>query len=372
MKSILLASASVVAFAGAAMAEVTFSGDATLGYNDDSNDIENVGFYWSANVAVTLSQTLNNGLTATATFDFDVADDNDDEDLGQSLASGGYLLELASESSSLQFGNVEFAAVDHWNTGGAQLTSDGFSERDDETVLRGNITYGGVEASLSYIVADDNGDPVSDDLDQLSIGASATFGNFNVGLAYQEEADTAVVDADGDGDGFNPDSIFGISAGTTFGGADVLLTYAQNTTDDTDSIGVSVSYPFGPVALRGWIASNSDHDDLSYGIRAIYTADAFSVTAIYESRGDTDPIRWSLEGSYDVGNGITVFAGVLGRDVWAGEAFYVAGEMELGENSTLLVSYVDADDTNAGYLADDEVGANAYQNGITAEVTFTF
>lgn len=368
MKSILLASASVVAFAGAAMAEVTFSGDATLGYNDTPTDEDaQEGFYWDSNLAITLSQTLNNGLTATATVDFDLSDDNLGDD---PLVGTDFLLELASESSSLQFGAVEFAAIDHWGTNGAQLTADGFSERDGETVLRGNISYGGVDASISYVVADADGTPVADDLEQLALGASATFGSFNVGLAYQEESDdaTAVWGAD-----FNTNQVFGISAGTTFGGADVLLTYAQESGSvDRDSIGVSVSYPIGPVALRGWIASNSDHDDLSYGIRAIYSADAFSVTAIYESRGDTDPIRWSLEGSYDVGNGITVFAGVLGRDAWAGEAYYVAGEMELGENASLLVSYVDADDTNAGYLADDEVGANEYQNGLTAEVTFTF
>ncbi len=56
MKQLLLASASVFAFAGAAAAEVTFAGTATLGYNDD--DIlaisdDNVGFYWDATVAVT-------------------------------------------------------------------------------------------------------------------------------------------------------------------------------------------------------------------------------------------------------------------------------------------------------------------------------
>ena len=37
MKSILLASASVFAFAGAAAAEVSFSGSAALGYNDDAH-----------------------------------------------------------------------------------------------------------------------------------------------------------------------------------------------------------------------------------------------------------------------------------------------------------------------------------------------
>ena len=52
MKSILLTTTAIVAFAGAAFADghtsVGFSGDASLGHNDD---IEN-GFYWDVNVDV--------------------------------------------------------------------------------------------------------------------------------------------------------------------------------------------------------------------------------------------------------------------------------------------------------------------------------
>ena len=88
MKSILLASVSVVAFAGAAAAEVTFGGSATLGYNDTVED----NFYWSGNLAVTMSQELNNGLTAGVTFDGDVADNN----RGQAYTTGGFTLSLST------------------------------------------------------------------------------------------------------------------------------------------------------------------------------------------------------------------------------------------------------------------------------------
>ena len=362
MKSILLASASIVAFAGAAAAEVSFGGEATLGYNDTAEG-DNDGFYWDANLAVTLSQALNTGLTAKATFDFDVAD----HDNGSDLVSGGYLLELASENSSLQFGDVEYAAISVWNTAGAWLIEDDFSEVDGETVLRGNVNYNGVDARISYLVADPDGNEY-DDLEQLSLGAKAAFGNFNLALAYQDESPAAV------GRDLHPEEVFGLTAGTTFGGATVVLSYANNLTDEEDSIGLSVAYPVGPLSLRGWVASNSVNDDLSYGLRAIYSADAFSVTANVESRGDVDPIRWNLEGSYNVGNGITAYAGILGRDVWSDEVYYVAGEMDLGNGAALLVSYADADaaGTSAGYINDDEVGAREYQVGLTAEVSFTF
>lgn len=368
MKSILLASASIVAFAGAAAAEVTFGGDAKLGYNDTEAG-DNDGFYWDANLAVTLSQALNNGLTAKATFKWDINDEHTGEAAERVPSTGSYLLELASENSSLQFGDVEYAAISVWNTAGAVHAYDNFSEVDGETVLRGNVNYSGVDARISYAVADTDGEDLGA-LEQLSLGAKATFGNFNLALAYQEESEAVT----GNGD-FNGDEIFGLTAGTTFGGATVVLSYTSNTTDDADSIGVSVGYPVGPVSLRGWIVSESEFDDLSYGLRAIYSADAYSVTANVEQRANAageDMGRWNLEGSYKVGNGLTAYAGILGRDVWEGEAYYVAGEMDLGNGAALLVSYADADETNAGYIADDEVGAREYQNGLTAEVSFTF
>ena len=62
MKKILLSSAAIALLAGAASAEVTWSGDAEIGYNDDWND----GAYYDAGLTVNLSQELNNGWTASA------------------------------------------------------------------------------------------------------------------------------------------------------------------------------------------------------------------------------------------------------------------------------------------------------------------
>ena len=74
MKRILLASASIVAFAGAASAEITFNGEASLGYNDTEAESdgttggdEDRGFYWDAELGITMSQELDNGLVAAAT-----------------------------------------------------------------------------------------------------------------------------------------------------------------------------------------------------------------------------------------------------------------------------------------------------------------
>ncbi len=63
MKRILLTSTALVAFAGAAAADVTWSGTAGLGYNDDIDD----GFYVDGDLDVTMSQELDNGVTVSGT-----------------------------------------------------------------------------------------------------------------------------------------------------------------------------------------------------------------------------------------------------------------------------------------------------------------
>ena len=345
MKRILLASASIVAFAGAAAAEITFSGEATLGYNDTDNLLvgdDNIGFYWDASIDVTMSKALDNGLTASATFGLNVVDGN----LGEDVASSDYVLSLTSDTAGLYFGNTEFAAQKHWVSAG-DMESDGFSEEDGETVLRGDITYGGVNTSVSYAV---NGEV----LEQLSLGADATFGTISVAFGYQADANPEYAGA---GPDFNGNEVMGISVGTSFAGADVRLAYAQDPNQET--IAVKVSYPFGPVTLGASYAMESVADDF-WEISADYVSGPIAVNANIDSGDD-----WELTGSYDVGNGITAYAGVVD----AGDDMYVAGSVALGEGATLLVSYVNTGDTSN---ADDEIGPNDYQEGATVELGFKF
>ena len=353
MKRILLASASIVAFAGAAAAEITYKGEATLGYNDTDNTAvvdDNIGFYWDASIDVTMSQALDNGLTAAATFGLNVVDNN----LGETVTSSDYVLSLTSDTAGLYFGNTEFAAQKHWVSAG-DMESDGFSEEDGETVLRGDITYGGVNASVSYAV---NGEA----LEQLSLGADATFGTISVAFGYQEDANP---EYSGAGPDFNGNEVMGISVGTSFGGADVRLAYAQEGgTQDRSTIAVKVSYPLGPVTLGASYALEDDALDATvedfWEISADYVSGPIAVNANIDSTED-----WELTASYDVGNGITAYAGVVD----AGDDMYVAASVALGGDATLLVSYVDTGDTSN---ADDEIGPNAYQEGATVELGFKF
>ncbi|NCO86689.1 MAG: porin [Rhodobacterales bacterium] len=340
MKSILLASASVIAFAGAAAAEVSFGGSATLGYNDDINN----GIYWEGDLSVSLSQELDNGLTAAASFGLNITAD----DLtGDTVTSEDFAISLTSESAGLHFGVVDTATQRLWSAPDG-MAADVFAEEGDwgDAQLRGDITYGGVDASISYGVA-------AGELVGLQVAATATFGNFNLGAAYQDADSNAAAGAVSGTDSF------GVSLGTSFSGADVTLAYVDNG-DDT-SIGIGASYPVGPVTVGAYYAVNDPSDD-AWGLTADYASGPLTVSAFYDVVG-TDGV-FGVEGSYDVGNNITALFGVIDN----GDAYYVAANVDMGGGASLLVSYAQDDNDPAN----DAIGDPEYLHGITAEVGLSF
>lgn len=366
MKSILLASVSVVAFAGAAAAEITFAGSATFGYNDDPYG-DNEGFYWESDLALSLTQALNNGLTAGVTFDIDIADDDDADGLGNPLDSSGFVLFLESEQAGIYFGDTSFAAQKFWFEDNVdEMAGDGFSEQDGEVVLRGDITYGTVAASLSYTVADTLGERPAGDVDQLSLGAGFQVGGYSFTVAYQEESDAAagVAGVYSAYDDFNTDSIFGVAMIAQLIGVDAVIAYASNLTAEHNSLGIAVSYPVGPFALNAYYVAEDGPlaDEDAWGVGAFYENGPINVEAAYKSTNGEDDSR--IEATYDLGNGILLWGGLTS----GGDDYYVATTLDLGGGAQLLVSYaVDDDDSE-----DDEVGNPALQKGATVELTLAF
>lgn len=345
MKRILLASASIVAFAGAAAAEVIFGGSATLGYNDTVEE----EFYWDSNLGVTFTQELDNGLTAGVSFDFDIADRN----LGTGLSSGGFVLSLTSDMGGLYFGDVDPVGDSEWGGVGGSAVA-GFNDKDVhfdvaefEAMLRGEVMFGGIEGFVSFGVDTDGVGLATADVDAMQIVVKGSFGNFNGTLAYQEE--------------FGPTpEILALSVGTSFVGADVTLAYETDQTES--SIGVGLSYPIGPVTAGAYYTSNEIADD-SFGVSADYASGPIAVSAFYDvDQGDDG--SFGVEGSYDVGSGIMIMAGLVDN----GDAYYVAGTYDLGGGASLLVAY--ADDSNNAL--NDEIGDPGYMAGITAELSLSF
>ena len=129
---------------------------------------------------------------------------------------------------------------------------------------------------------------------------------------------------------------------------------------------MAVSYPVGPVTLGAYYNMESVEGTDEFGISAGYASGAIAVDVAY-SDDEADGEDWSIDASYDVGNGLKVWAGVVD----AGEDFYVAGTMDLGGGASLLVSYADDGDADEP-AGDNDIGAQDLQVGATAAVSFSF
>lgn len=369
MKSILLASASIVAFAGAAMAQsITFGGSAELGFNDEEED----GFFYSADLDVTFSTTIDNGLTATATFTLPIASDN----LGNTSigVDDNYVLSLASEGfGGLYFGDTSFAAEKHWDAGFA-MASDGFSEQDNETVLRGDGVLNDWELSVSAIIADADNDRSGsggsgrDYLDQISIGGSGSFGNFLIDLAYQEESsigaglaygdETVATSAgvyDSNNEDFNPNELLAAAVGATYGGADLKFAVARDNTADTTSYGVLVRYPVGPVAVYGSYTFEPDFADDSWKVGADYESGAITASVYYESEIGVED--FGIEAGYAYDENTNIYVGYIDSD-----GAYAGARIGVGSNAYVEASYAEFTDA----------GPTEFRQGTTLMVGLTF
>jgi len=372
MKSILLTTTAIVAFAGAAFADghtsVGFSGDASLGHNDD---IEN-GFYWDVNVDVKASATLDNGLTATASAELNVASD-DTANANTTAEFDELKIVLSTSNISLSFGDIDPAAESNWGGVSGDSTI-GFNDKDVhlnggtsalfDAIFAVEANVSGVTAALSYGVALDETAPNGKSIDALQLYATGAFGMVTVEGAYQGEI------------GDNGRSLMGLSASTTVAGATITGAYLgeSGTADEESSIGLGVSYPVGPVTLAGYYSMNDVAED-SYGVSAAYADGPIAVNAYYEFDGNTDATdeatEFGVEGSYDTGLGLTVLAGYISTEVGTADATaqtYAAGVYDLGGGANILVSYAE-NEANAG---DDEIGDPEYLSGTTVKVSFKF
>jgi hypothetical protein len=387
MKSILLTTTALVAFAGAAAAgghtSINIVGNTELGYNTSDpstesqaevffNDDED-GLYLNLDIDFDMNAELDNGVSAQVTFELDLVNDT----TGGSVAADEFLAALRTPNATLYIGETQFAAESLWKSAG-DMESDGFSEADEEIVLRADFGFGNYDASVSVLTRDTSNVFIGGDdnydrgYDQLSLGFAGDIGMFSVSAAYQEESQyDAAIDTGTDdeynpernGD-FNTDEIWGLSGSVNFSGADVTLAYVNNTTDDENSTGIKVAYPFGPLSTEVYYVSESNGDD-NWGINVGYVSGPISLEADYQD--DQGAEKWALEGGYEIGEGFSVFAGTVNDNGEDGD-YYVGADYALGAGSSLLVSYAVDEDGDQ----EDEIGTNDYQNGTTFQLSFSF
>ncbi|MEM1373993.1 MAG: porin [Pseudomonadota bacterium] len=364
MKRILLASTAIVAFAGAAAADghaedgVSFSGDAEFGFNDDFDD----GFFWSLGLSVSGTATLDNGLSASISGDVELNNPGNSTFDGNDVSIDDLVITLSSDTASLSFGDTAPAADALWSSPVTNLDGDGFADEgdaadlglDEDGVMIGRVSFGDTEVGVSYYVFGTNGAPGTDDFDNLQIGANSTIGAATVSFGYQE--------------GLGPvPEIIALGVSASLGGGEFGFAYAD-TDGGVESIGLQGAFSFGDVTVTVFYVAQDPVDD-NYGIAVDYASGPVTVGFLYHDGNDEDI---QLNATYDVGNGLSLFAGYRDEGSVADDTyFYVGGDYDLGGGANLRVSYADA---GAGVgTALDELGASEdVKDGATIALSFAF
>ena len=325
MKSILFTTTALVAFTGAAAADVSLTGEASAEYNS------NAGYSTAAEMTATGSATLDNGLTASTSFTLEAA----------GISAGS--ISLSSDTASLTFGTELDGAV-------FTAVGDDYAIGDDgeEGVLEGavaSVTMGETTVTVSVPMA------ATIEAADVEVGITTTAAGWALGFGLADGA-------------------YAMTAAGTAGGADVSVGMASN--DEWDA---SVSSTTGAVTVsastdeaEAWtIGAAYAADGVSAGIE--YNADeTWEVTGGYAADGVTvaaaltDASVMTLGATYDMGNGLTVGAGLEDDETYAFASY------DLGGGANAFVDYTDA-------AADlEEVGPSERDiaTGTTVGVSFTF
>ncbi len=329
MKNVLLTTSALVAFAGAAAAEahlgVSFSGSAEIKYNDITE------FSYGADLTVTGTAELNNGITATLSYGINL------DDHGSINGDHFPVLTLENSYGKLSAGDADAIgpASDHFSeTDGVSGFSDGYYT-EDEFTIRLDMTLGGFNASIS------ESDFGHNSLNDMRVGASGSFGNFDFGLGYADDLDEV-----------------GVNVGTTFGGFDVDFSVFDSAADGID-YGIQVGYAINSMITVGaYFASVDDASAQNYGVSLDYANGPLTVGLGYDSEAGTGnafvDVEYALAGA---SSGVVLFAGY---DQAGGG--YVGVEYDLGSGAKAWASYAEF----------DEAGGPEFDEGITVGLSVEF
>ncbi|MCH2166233.1 MAG: porin [Oceanicola sp.] len=274
MKKILLASAASFAFAGAAAADITFSGSANVGFgelNDDStggalNGATGAQMYQNISLTTTMSGETDTGLAFGASITFRNGDDID-------LDAGD--LDYDGDLSTASFGNVfisgDWGKLTFDRNGLDNLWNDDFSHD-----IQYDYSFDAFSFSLTYDI-DGSGDSeewsakISYALDAFDASlATDDSGEFDITLGYQITSEIKV-----------------------------SLTNESDTGENT----LKGVYDDGTFNASLAISDTDSEWDLGLG----YTANGIAIAANYGDQ-DTGDESWDLSASYDLGGGLTVKA----------------------------------------------------------------
>ncbi|WHZ35937.1 porin [Sagittula sp. MA-2] len=316
MKKILFASTALVAFAGAAAAEVTVTGAAEMGiiggnrYGTAANDDGVTQFFTDVDVTFTMSGEADNGLTFGTKVKFEEAQNGiatqEEDDFAVWVAYGNARLDMgdtdgafdwAMQEMNLAAGSIDDSETEH---PGFNANS-GFDGREDGQIARFTYTFGDFAAALSAEIDDDpNAQPIApsvdpDSDDDVVWGLGFKYSGdlagtkVNVGLGYQDQNDFG--------------SLIGLSVDTTL------------------ASGFKIGASYSELDYEASGADNQTHAAIGIG----YEMNALSVGlnyGKYDNVGGVDGAEadgYGLAVAYDLGGGLAVQFGYGNGEDAAGD-----------------------------------------------------
>jgi hypothetical protein len=308
MKHVLFTTTALVALSGAAMADVTWSGSASLGYNDGTGVMAE-----GINTDIDLDVTMSNAGGYSAS-------------ISAAMEGGGAItgedIAITTPVVSIHYGEVVEAANSAYSDtdGLSGLGSDEFTSEDGSgAAVLISASTGGMSVGFS--------DDSTIDGSASSFGISGDLGGVSFGIGSKGDD-------------------WGISAsGSAMGGS---ISVASEEVDDVAGTGVSLTMPLGDMSLT---VSATDGD--FWGASVSTALAGATISAGTDSNDDT---QFGLSTTIAGGFG-------LAADFDTDNGTELALSYALSDSATLSVSYnedLDEDD-------DDD-----YEPGTEAKLAFTF
>ena len=245
MKKILLASTALVATAGFAAAEMTWTGSA------------NMGLTYSDNGTTKVHQEIDLGMAATGETDGGIGwkvemglDSNTTDGTATKAADAG------SASISGDFGTIRMGAASNAGTtvGIGDIGFDG-SAIDSAAHMGRNASSTAPDVQWNYA------------MDDIAIHASTLTSNDDTSVAISWTSGSMAIAVSHSAAGGNADTANAISVGTSVGGFAVEVTAASHSTAANDSVGMSASMPVDGLGTVTFITGSNDTDaQSSYGL----------------------------------------------------------------------------------------------------------
>jgi hypothetical protein len=310
MKHVLFTTTALVALSGAAMADVTWSGSASLGYNDGHQDGTPDGINSDIDLDVTLSNS--GGYSATITANIDSGADD--------ALVVGEDIDITTPVASIHFGEVVEAANSAYSDvdGMAGLGSDEFTAQGSAILI--SASAGGMTVAYSDDSAMEGGD-------DSSFGLSGAVGGVSFGIGSKGDD-------------------WGISAsGSALGGT---ISIASEEVGGESETGAAVTVPVGDMSVT---VSATDGDDWGASVST-----SLAGATISAGTDDDEDNQFSLSTAIAGGFNLAV-------DFDTSDGSAVGLTYSLSDSATLSVSYYeDLPGTDDG----------PQTSGTEAKLAFTF